>query len=250
MRKGIGAHKLTKLTLLGLIVLSFLYLILIIYQASSLKQAVAQRQQELISYQNEGLDKLTTSKVKLERQLAALQMSLDEITGIFTSKSISKMPQDPGDSLKFKEELQKVRAKLKEDGTKINFQFPFWLGFDKFEQDIPTFADLPVRVKQLELVKNVGGLMLQAGVTEITEIQFGDVKDISIEGSKEIIYKEFPLKIVFKCKNESLIRFLHMLSTADVLYKIGYINLKTSVGKADEKGDLSVESIIVAFIFP
>ena len=250
MAKATGPAGLTKLILAILFVLSFAYLIGVIYQVSSLEKSAERKQVELESYQKDGLAKLNREKVRLERQLKAIESYYDEITGLVASKPKSRMPKDPGDPLKFKEELYKVQNKLKEDGKSINFEFPFWLGFDKYEHDIPTVTDLPVRVKQLDIIKETGALMLNNSISTITAVEFGDVKNISAEGVKEIAYKEFPLKIGFVCTNENLINFLHSLTVSEIAFKVDYMKLKAPEAKAEGKGDLSVELIIAAAVFP
>ncbi|MDP3786933.1 MAG: Amuc_1100 family pilus-like protein [Candidatus Omnitrophota bacterium] len=250
MVKITGTAGPTKLILAILFVLSFAYLIVAVYQVSSLEKSVEHKQKELETYQKDGLTKLNREKVRLEKQLKAIESSYDEITGLVAPNPKSRMSKDPGDPLKFKEELYKVQNKLKEDGKSVNFEFPFWLGFDKYEHDIPTAADLPLRVKQLDIIKEAGTLMLNNKISTIAAVEFGDIKNISAEGGKDIVYKEFPLKIGFVCTNENLINFLHTLTISDIAFKVDYMKLKASEAKAEGKGDLSVELIITAAVFP
>ncbi len=250
MVKVNGTAGLVKLILAILFILSLVYLIAVVYQVFSLEKSVERRQKELEAYQKDGLGKLNREKVKLERQLKAVEGSYDEITGLFTLKSKSRMPKEPGDPLKFKEELYKVQNKLKEDGKAINFEFPFWLGFDKYEHDIPTQADLPVRVKQLDIIREVGDLMVKNGISMVSAVEFGEVRNISAEGGKDIAYKDIPLKIGFVCKNSNLMNFLHALSISEIPLKVDYMQLKTPEGESKTKGDLSVELIITAAVFP
>lgn len=250
MVKGTGTAGLTKLILAILFVLSFAYLIVAVYQAFSLEKSVERKQRELETYQKDGLSKLIRERARLERQLKAVESSYDEIAGLAAPKPKSRMPKDPGDPLKFKEELYRVQNKLREDGKTLNFEFPFWLGFDKYEHDIPTAADLPLRVKQLDIIKEVGALMLNNNISAIAAAEFGDVKNISAEGAKDIVYKEFPLNIGFICTNENLINFLHTLTLSDIAFKVGYIKLKAAEAKAVRKDNLSVELIITTAVFP
>jgi Tfp pilus assembly protein PilO len=250
MPKVTGTAGLTKLILAILFVLTFAYLIIVISQVSFLEKSVERKQKELKAYQKEGLAGLNREKVRLERQLKAIESSYEEMTGLVAPKPKSRMPKDPGDPLKFKEELYKVQNKLKEDGKSLNFEFPFWLGFDKYEHDIPTAADLPMRVKQLDIIKEVGTLMLNNKISTITAVEFGDIRNISAEGEKEIVYKEFPLKIGFVCANADLMNFLHALTISEIAFKVDYMKLKASEAKAGGKGDLSVELIITAAVFP
>lgn len=250
MPKATGTAALIKLVLAVLFVLSLLYLIAVIYQISSLEKSVAGKQKELDVYQSDGLGKLNREKVRLEKQLKAIEGSYNEITNLLAAKPKSRMPKDPGDPLKFKEELYKVQNKLKEDGKAINFEFPFWLGFDKYEHDIPTPGDLPLRVKQLDIIKEAGNLMLKNGISSIAVVEFGDVKNISAEGVKDIVYKEIPLKVGFICKNDNLMNFLHALSVSEIPFKVDYMKLKTPESETKAKGELSVELIITAAVFP
>jgi hypothetical protein len=250
MAKATGSAGLIKLVLAILFTLSSAYLIAVVFHVSYMEQSVERKQKELKAYQKDGLAKLNREKVRLEKQLKAVESSYDEITGLVAPKPKSRMPKDPGDPLKFKEELYKVQNKLKEDGKSLNFEFPFWLGFDKYEHDIPTAADLPLRVKQLDIIKEAAALILNSGISTIAEVEFGDVKNISVEGGKEIVYKEFPLKIGFVSTNEDLIDLLRALTISEIAFKVDYIKLKAPEAKAMEKGDLSVELIITAAVFP
>ncbi len=250
MFKVTGAAGLTKLILAILFILSLAYLIATVYQVTSLKKSVERKQGELKRYQSDGLTKLNREKTRLEKQLKMIESSYNEITGLLAVNPKSRMPKDPGDPLKFKEELYKVQNKLKESGKAINFEFPFWLGFDKYEHDIPTAADLPVRVKQLDIVKEAANLMLKNDISSIAVMEFGDVKNISAEGGKDTVYKEMPLKIRFVCKSDNFINFLYALSVSDIPFKVDYTKLKTSGSETKAKGDLSVELIITAAVFP
>lgn len=254
MPKVTGSSGLIKIVLAALFVSSVIYLIAVVYQVSSLEKSVASKQKELETYQKDGLGKLNREKIKLERQLKVAEGSYDEITGLFTLKPKSRMPKEQGDPLKFKEELYKVQNKLKEDGKSINFEFPFWLGFDKYEHDIPTAADLPVRVKQLDIIREVGGLMVKNSIPFVSAVEFGDIKNISAEPGKDIIYREMPVKVGLTCENGSLMNFLYALSVSDVPFKVDYIKLKVAEGQRHEhetKQDLlSVELIVTAAVFP
>jgi len=250
MAKATGSAGLIKLTLAALFLLSFAYLIAVVFHVAYLERSVGSKQKELEAYQKDGLAKLNREKVRLEKQFKAIESSYDEITGLVAPNPKSRMPKDPGDPLKFKEELYKVQNKLKEDGKSINFEFPFWLGFDKYEHDIPTAADLPIRVKQLDIIKEAGTLMLNSGISAITVVEFGDVRNISVEGVKDIVYKEFPMKIGFVCANEDLMDLLHTLTISDIAFKVDYMKLKSAEAKAEKKGGLLVELTITAAIFP
>ncbi len=247
--KNIGTPLLTKLVLAVFFVAALLFLIFSSLYISTLKKAAAVKQGELDVYKNEGIGSLSRQRVSLEKQQKAIESSYNEIITALSSDPKSKMLKDPGDSLKFKEELHKIQNKLREDGASINFQFPFWLGFDRYEHDIPTAMDLPIRVKQLDIVKELSNLMLKASVPEITLIEFGPVRDIFAEGDKTPLYKEFIVKTAFKCKNENLIKYLHYLSISDIPFKADSIKVKVSGEEGETKGDLTVELTIMGAIF-
>ncbi len=167
------------------------------------------------------------------------------------SKPASRMTKEVGDPLKFKEELYKVQNKIKEAGAAINFQLPFWLGFDKYEHDIPNPADLPFRVKQLDIINEIGNLALVSKVPEILTIEFLEVKRIMADNNKEILYMEFPVKIVLKCSNESLINFMQKLSVADMPFRFDSFKIKVSGEEgAAAAGALTGELVIVAAVLP
>lgn len=250
MSKEIGAPALTKLILAILFILALIYLGIIGYQAYSLKNSIIQKQRDFKLYKKEGLTSLEMKKAKLEKELQTIENSYEEIAQTLSSKPKSRMPTEVGDPLKFKEELYKVQTKLKQDGSAIGFQFPPGLGFAKYEKEIPSPSDLPIRVKQLEIIQEIGGLMLKSKIPQVTTIEFKDVKDVTAEGGKDIVYKEFPLKIAFKCKNDNLINLLYGLSISDIPFMVNAINLKTSEGRPETKGDLTVELEIACAIFP
>lgn len=250
MAKGISAPALTKFILGIIFISSLIYLGIVGYQAYSLKNSILQKQDNLKLYKKEGLNSLERKKVRLEKELQTIENSYKEIAQTLSSKPKSRMPTEVGDPLKFKEELYKVQTKLKQDGSAIGFQFPPGLGFAKYEKEIPTASDLPIRVKQLEIIQEIGALMLKSRVPQITVIEFKDVKDVITEGDKEVVYKGFPLKIAFRCKNDNLINLLYGLSVSDIPFMVESLNLKTSEGKPEAKGDLTVELEISSAIFP
>jgi len=250
MPKNIGDSLMTKIVLGVIIFVSFLFLGIVSYQKAKISSAVGQKQEELKIYKDEGLGKLSMEKNRLERELNSLQEAAKNITGILFSKPSSRMSMEVGDPLKFKEELYKVQNKVKEDGASINFQFPFWLGFDKYEHDIPNAADLPYRIKQLEIIKMIGNMALASNVPEVSAIEFLEIKRILAEDSKDLLYMEFPVKVVLKCRNENLISFLHKLGTADVPFKLDSFKIKVTVEAGQPTGGLTAELVISAAVLP
>ena len=240
----------TKVILSVVILLSLVFLGIVVYERTSLRAAIEQKKQELKSYKNEGLGYLSGEKFKLEKQLKYLQSADTDLSGLLFSKPVSKMAKEAGDPLKFKEELYKVQNKLKEEGSSINFQFPFWLGFDRYEHDIPSSADIPSRVKQLDIVKEIGNIALASKVPEISGIEFLEVKRILGDDNKEILYLEFPVKVVLKCKNDNLVNFLYKLSVSDIPFRIESFKIKVSEEEGEAQGDLTAEIVIVAAILP
>jgi len=250
MPKGISESLMTKIAIGVAILLSLLFLGIAVYERVRIIGAVEQKQQELTAYKNEGLGKLNSERVRLEKQLQLLQDTNKNMNDILFSTPISKMAKEVGDPLKFKEELYKVQNKIKEDGGAINFLFPFWLGFDKYEHDIPNAADLPFRIKQLDIIKEIGDIALAAKVPEISSIDYLEVKKITAEDTKELLYVEFPVKLVLKCKNENLINFLYKLSVANIPFKIDSFKIKVSGEDGGAIGELTAELVVVAAIIP
>lgn len=236
---------------LGIVVLaSFLFLGIVSYQKAKIGIAVGQKQEELKAYKDEGLGKLSIEKNRLERELNSLREAAKNMTGMLFSKPDSRMSMEVGDPLKFKEDLNKVQNKIKEAGASINFQLPFWFGFDKYEHDIPNAADLPYRIKQLEIIKTIGNMALTSNVPEISAIEFLEIKRILAEGSKDLLYMEFPVKVVLRCRNENLIHFLHKLSVADIPFKLDSFKIKVSTEAGESTGGLTAELTISAAVLP
>lgn len=250
MSKKIAKPALTKILLGAVVVLSAAYLSVTGYKTYSLKKSIGQKENDLMAYKREGLPGLERKKRDLEKRLRAIENSYNEIVEKLSSGAKARMPKEAGDALKFKEELFKVQTKLKERGSAIGFQFPAGLGFAKYEKEIPTGSDLLIRVKQLDIIAEIGDIMLSSKVPQITAIEFKDVKDVTVEGDKEAVYKEFPLKISFKCQNENLMNFLYGLSVSDIPFSINSLNLKAADVRSKAKGELTVEFTIVAAIFP
>lgn len=237
----------TKITLGVVIFASFLFLGIVSYQKAKISSAVAQKQEELKVYSDEGLGKLTMEKNRLERELTYLQEASKDITAMLFSKPGSRMSMEVGDPLKFKEELYKVQNKIKEGDV---FQFPFWLGFDKYEHDIPNAADLPYRIKQLDIIKAIGNMALASNVPVISSIEFLEIKRISAEGSKDTLYMEFPVRVVLKCRNENLINFFHKLSAADTPLKVNSFKIKVTTEAGEPTDVLMAEMVISAAVLP
>ncbi|MDD4878869.1 MAG: Amuc_1100 family pilus-like protein [Candidatus Omnitrophica bacterium] len=239
----------TKVSLGAVILVSFLFLGVTVYDRWRIERAVVQKQQELEVYKNQGLGFLSSEKNRLDRQLKSMQEADKEISGMLFSKPSSRMVKEAGDPLKFKEELYKVQNKIKEEGASISFQFPFWLGFDRYEHDIPNPTDLPFRVKQLDIIKEIGNLVLASKAPEISTIEFLEIKKITAD-NKEILYMEFPVKVILKCNNENLVNFMYKLSVADMPFRVDSFKIKVSLDEAAPDGELTAEMVIVAAVLP
>lgn len=250
MLKNIGDSLMTKIVLGVIIFVSFIFLGIVVYQKAKIGTAVGQKQEELETYKDEGLGNLNSEKNRLEKQLNFLQDAGSNMTAMLFSKPGSKMSIEAGDPLKFKEELYKVQNKIKEGGAAINFQFPFWLGFDKYEHDIPSAADLPYRIKQLDIIKAIGNIALASKVPEISGIEFLEIKKVFADDNKEVLYMEFPVRIILNCRNENLINLLHKFSVADIPFRIDSFKIKVSTEKEEAAGGLTAELVIVAAILP
>lgn len=249
--KKIGTPLLTNIILGFVVLLSFIYLGIEWRAIYLLKSAVKQKQEELLQYQSKGISQLSREKLKLQDRLKAMEVSYREIVETLSSTAESRMPKEVGDPLKFKEELYKVRTKLKEDGAEINFQFPPGLGFEKYQQDVlPTAEELPIAIEQLEIVKYITSLMLKLNIVEITDIKFDKVRDITLPGSKETIFREFPVEITFKGRNENIINLLHGLSISGFIFKVDYMNLKSAIAEGEPIGNIEVMITIIAAVFP
>ena len=249
MPKGMSESLTTKTFLVAVILVSFLFLGITVYGRLRIEGAVVQKQQQLKVYEDRGLGFLNSEKNRLEKQFKSLQEADKDISGMLFPKPSSRMVKEVGDPLKFKEELYKVQNKIKGDGASINFQFPFWLGFDGYKHDIPNPADLPFRIKQLDIINEIGNLALASKVPEISAIEFLEIKKIMAD-NKEILYIEFPVKVILKCSNENLINFVYKLSVADIPFKVDSFKIKVSVGESAADGDLTGELVIVAAVLP
>lgn len=248
MAKGIKPHVMTKIVLGLVFLVSLGIAIFVVYDRAALKQSIQDKTGELDNYKDQGLAVLNRERLKLDKQLGSLKDINDRMNNGLFSKPKSKMPKETADALKFKEELYRVQNKIKEEGIPIDFQFPFWLGFERYEHDIPSFADLPVRVKQLEIIREAMDLMLKAKVPEVSSIEFLESKSVVYEGGKEPLFRDFPVRISFKCKNDNLVSLLHNIYVSDVPFRVDTLKIKVLNEETGEKGELKVEAVIVAAI--
>jgi len=247
MFKNIKAPTLTKIILVIICISSLIFLGASALQSYSLKHTIDTRKKELRIYRREGLSNLEKNRLSSEKQLNVLTRYYKEIVQTLSSKPRTRMPKE-ADPLKFKEELYKAQTKLKQDGSSINFQFPPSLGFAKYEREIPSTSELLIGVKQLDIIQQICGLMVESKVPEVTAIEFEEAKDV-MRGS-DIAYKELPVRIVLKCNNENLINFLYGLSVSDIPFMISYMNLKTVDERPETKGQLEAILVITAAVFP
>lgn len=250
MAKGLQTHVTIKVVLGAIFVVSLAIVILAAYDRVSLRRAISEKMNELKVYRDQGLDVLNRERLNLEKQLKSLKDVNDRINKALFSSPKARMPKEAGDALKFKEELYKVQNKIKEEGGSIDFKFPFWLGFEKYEHNIPTPSELPVRVKQLDIIREIADLMLQSKVPELSSVEFLESKNVMYEGGKEPVYREFPVRISFRCKNDSLIGFMYKLYVSEIPFKIDMLKIVVSSEETAEKGDLKVELIAAAAIQP
>lgn len=225
---------------------SLIYLGAATLQSYSLKHTIDRRKKELRIYKREGLGKLEKERLGLERQSGVLTRYYKEMVQTLSSKPRTRMPKE-ADPLKFKEELYKAQTRLKQDGSSINFQFPPSLGFARYEREIPSTSELLIGVKQLDIIQQICGLMIRSKVPEVTAIEFEEAKDVASGG--DTAYKELPVRIVLKCRNENLMNFLYGLSVSDIPFMISYINLKTADERPESKVQLEVVLVITAAVF-
>lgn len=250
MPKAMSDSSVTKIALGAAILISFLLLGLTAYERARVKSAIGHKQRELTAYKDVGLGALSGEKNKLEKQLKFLREADKDLSGMLFSKPSSRMTKEIGDPLKFKEELYKIRKKIKEDGAATDFRFPFWLGFDRYEHDIPGSADLPLRVKQLDIIKEIGNLALTSNIPELSNIEYLEAKKIFADTNKETLYTDFPVKVTLKCKNENLIGFMQKLSVADIPFRVDSFKIKVREEDGKATDELTAEFIIVAAVLP
>lgn len=247
MFKNFPKPVLIKSILAVIFIFSVIFMCVVIYKAFAIRNTIKSKKAALELYRYEGLDKLKEDKALLEKQLERLNDFYDEITQRLASQPKPKKPKEITDPLKFKEELYKVQNKLKDDGKTIIFDFPFWLGFEKFKNDIPSAAELPVRAEQLEIIRETADLILKSGIAVVNVVEFKDTKDVIVDG--EVVYKEYPMRIGFVCGNENLVNFLYSMSVAEIPLKVEDVKLKASETKEPVKYELAVELIISAAVF-
>jgi len=247
MQKGLNESTTTKIVLGVIIAISFLFLGIAAYKRNVASNALAQKRQELMVYNNGGLKPLRVEKSRLEKELKFLQSSCKDISDLLFAKPASKMTKEVGDPLKFKEELYRVQVRIKENGS---MAFPFWLGFDRYEHDIPNSSDLPNRIKQLDTIEEICKAALASKIPEISGIEFLEVKKIFADNSKETLYVDLPVKISIKCNNNNLINFMQKISVADLLFRVDSLKVKIDEEDGTVEGDLKAEFVIIASVLP
>ncbi|MFA5093975.1 MAG: Amuc_1100 family pilus-like protein [Candidatus Omnitrophota bacterium] len=248
MANGIKSHIMTKVALGVLFLVSLGIAVLVGLDRISLKRSIEGKTGELDNFRSEGLGNLNRERLRLERQMDSLNSVNERMSKGLFSKPVAQMPKDVGDALKFKEELYRVQKNIKDEGAPIDFQFPFWLGFERYEHDIPAPGDLPVRVKQLDIIAEIIDLMLQSKIPEVSSVEFLESKVVVLEGEKDPLFRNFPVRISFECKNDNLVNFMYKLYSAGIPFRIEMIKAKTVNEDMGEKGALKVEMIIVAAV--
>jgi hypothetical protein len=107
----------------------------------------------------------------LQDKKEQLQKSFDRALEAF-SRQQATFPKDVPDPIQFKEKLFKVEEGLRRDALVSRIYLPDDMGFGDYENEIPRPGDVPMLVKELDVLQEIYQLAKGSGVAGMSSIEF------------------------------------------------------------------------------
>ncbi|MDD5617585.1 MAG: hypothetical protein PHG69_00685 [Candidatus Omnitrophica bacterium] len=160
------------------------------------------RQEELIrKYQSDtGIIPGSVAIVRLKDSSASSEKELNKVLGVFDSKK-TILPKDISDKgLYFFQSLHNTMKLLEREATSKKMVLP---PVD-FSTDVPRETDIPYLLKQLEMIDDIAGIIINVGKCEIATI-----KPLAIDKTKKFFdFEKLSLQVVLTIDSNALLGVL------------------------------------------
>lgn len=161
---------------------------------------------------------LTTNKEILENDY-------ESVKEIFDTQEI-KMPKDLPTTLQFKTILLNAHDECRELCFSNTVELSTSLGFDEYIKGvIPLQVELPNLVKELQIEKELIGLLVKAKARKIEGIKFLKPIDTTISN---LTIREFPIAFSVVVEEEGLVNTLYNLRVSKFLFQVRDIKVAST----------------------
>lgn len=130
----------------------------------------------------------------------------------------NEMPDKILEPLKFKEKLldsqSQIIKKAKASDLSVG-EKALYLGFDRYQTEIPLQDDIPDLMVELESVRELFIYMMKAGMISVERVEILKPQDIFIKGEKKPFVRVFPVRLSAESAFENFVKFLKFCADAD-----------------------------------
>lgn len=191
---------------------------------NKIKKAVATIKERSKSGEDPVLKRLAdllSQKLTLQEKYKKLKHALD-------SRPQRALPEDIPDPLKFKEQLYQTQQRLKNLANNSQVTLPQDLGFSQFETKIPAAGQLPILIKQLDIVDEVIKFLIKTQIKNIVSVELAEPADRLVGKTDGAVYKELPIKVTVECPTENLVKFLYELRSSEFIFIVKSLKIDTT----------------------
>jgi len=172
-----------------------------------------------------------------------------EATSIYDKPSFF-MPKDLIEPLKFKEKIFEKQKEMRKRAYANQFELKdeaISFGFREYETKIPTKAEVPNLIKELDVIEKVVNLMCLSHIETLSSVEFLSIKDDEIKTTQgNISYRIFPLKVSTISTIQNLVDLLFRISNSDYIFITEKLNVTQS---EDFKEKVNSDFIISCIVF-
>lgn len=160
----------------------------------------------------------------------------------------NKMPRSVSEPLKFKEKLFKSQSKIikkaKGKGLVIG-EGGLYLGFDRYETEIPQSNDIPDLMVELQAMEELTSLMMQSQILTLERVRILEPQNKTLSNEKQPFVRIFPIQLGLEANFESFITFLNLCGKSDFIFVLSDMRIYRSQSESKTiKADILVSLVI------
>ncbi len=177
--------------------------------------------------------------------------------------SWNKMPHSTLEPLKFKEKLFKLQSKIlkeAEDGGLTIKEGALYLGFDRYETEIPSSNDISDLIVELQAVEELASLMVQSQILSLERMKILEPQDKalplkelgrsipvdkSLSKEKQAFVRIFPIQVSLEANFENFINFLNLCAKSDFIFVLSDMHIyQSEPEKKTVKADILLNLVV------
>jgi Tfp pilus assembly protein PilO len=162
--------------------------------------------------------------------------------------SWNKMPNSTPEPLKFKEKLFKSQSKIikkaKGRGLVIE-EAALYLGFDRYETEIPLADDIPDLMVELQAIEELTLLMMQSKVQSLERVRILEPQNETLNSEKHPFVRIFPIRVSIEAGFENFAKFLSLCGKSDFIFVFSDMHIyQGELEKKTIKADILLNLIV------